>query len=126
MKAAVHVAVGASGGLLALLLVRPQWRLRTDFLLVSLLGAWALIPDFWWFFSDRRPLPAYHFPALADTWKQIHGSTVANVFWGHHFLDQHETGHAVLEAQVAMLVLITLGCVYVLVRPMSHSRHATT
>lgn len=116
MKAAVHLATGASAALLVLLVARPRLRLPTELVVVGAAGLWGLVPDFWWLFSDRRPIPSYHLPAVADAWKAAHGSPVANLFWGHRLLDQHETGHAVLEAQVAVLVCAALGAVYLVAR----------
>lgn len=116
MKAIVHLAVGACGALLGLYFAKPAVRLRTEILFIGLLSGWGLVPDFWWFFSNRRPLPAYHYPVIANRWKEFHGSAVANLFWGHRILDHYETGQPVLEAQVAVLVFIIVACLYFLQR----------
>lgn len=125
VEAVVHLAAGASAGLLALVVVRQRPRAPAELVVVGCAALWGL-PDVWWFLSSRRPIPSYHAPVVAETWKAAHGSPVANVFWGHRVLDRHETGHAVLEAQVAVLVCAAVGCVYLFVRRVDTRRVAAS
>lgn len=118
MQGIVHFAVGASGGLLLLALVRPPsgWYLPAEAVAVWLSGVWATIPDWWWFLTARF-YPSVRAPALGyflrDT---VHASPLVNVFWFHHALDQAETGHPRFEARVALLGLTVAAVVYAISR----------
>ena len=103
MDALVHFAVGLAGGLLALLLV--DWRPRREFLATFASGVWAMVPDGHWMLHELG------FDAPASLWRSFHMTPVANVFWLHHFLDQHETGRPKVEMGVAFagLLVVVVG-----------------
>jgi hypothetical protein len=106
MQAIVHFTVGLTGGLLVLLFV--DWRQSREFLFTFASGVWAMVPDGHWMLSE------FGIDAPAAAWKAVHGTPLVNVFWFHHFLDEHETGRNNLEAGVSLLLLfVAVGVYYV-------------
>jgi hypothetical protein len=98
MQALVHFAIGISMALLILSVVDlPAQR---EFLLTFLSGFWALLPDGHWLFRE------FGIMGVGSGWRAVHQTTVANVFWFHHFIDGIETGQKNLEGGVALVILL--------------------
>ena len=104
MDIIVHFVVGLTCGLVALLFV--DWPQRREFLFVFASGLWAILPDGHWMLTE------FGFDGPAAVWKSFHQTAWTNLFWFHHFLDNHETGRRNLEAGVSLLLLFAAVGVY--------------
>lgn len=104
MQLMVHFAVGLFMGLLFLTVINlaPQ----QEFLLMIASGFWGTLPDGHWVLLEVGLVDA------AATWKAFHRTTWANLFWFHHFLDQHETGRNTLEGGIALGILLLVAVGY--------------
>lgn len=106
MQAIVHFSLGLTGGLLVLLFV--DWAQPREFLFTFASGIWGMLPDGHWMLS------AFGLDGPAAVWRSVHMTPFANVFWFHHFLDAHETGHDNIEAGASLLLLVLVVCLYYL------------
>lgn len=98
MQALVHFAIGISFALL--MLMRIDLPAHRDFLLTFCSGFWGLLPDGHWLFREIGLL------GIAGSWRAVHQTVYANVFWFHHFIDSIETGRKNVEVGVALGILV--------------------
>ncbi len=86
----VHVGVAGTVTVLVLFALAPGHRYRGFVVAASAL--WAVLPDF------------HHalvwFPALQTSWRALHGSVLANLFWLHHAIDRADPGDRLVYSLV--------------------------
>lgn len=100
MQALVHFTVGVFMALMVLTFInRP---VRQEFLVMFLSGFWGMAPDGHWLLRE------FGIDGLANTWRSVHQTAYANVFWFHHFIDSIETGRNNLEAGISLGILLVL------------------
>lgn len=94
--AVTHFALGA--GLMQLVLVLAQSRIRYRESLVVLSGLWALVPD-----------AHYVSPVFQGPLSQIKFTVVGNLFWFHSFLDSVQQGEGTRRG-AALALGFLLAC----------------
>lgn len=99
MDAIVHFAVGATCGMVLLLML--DFRPQIKFPLVFASGGWAMLPD-GWYFLRYVPIDGLMLLGL-----RFHRSIFSNVFWFHQVLDRLETGDPRAEMGSAVVMLGT-------------------
>jgi hypothetical protein len=100
MQALVHFVVGLGGALFLLsFLDRPA---HEEVLLSVVSGFWALWPDGYWLLRELGV------GFGTGKWQAIHRSVLSNLFWFHGLIDSLETGHAKLQAGIALTGLVAV------------------
>jgi hypothetical protein len=104
-QALAHFLVGLAGGVLVITWLDPPTRVHLPTVVLS--GVWALLPDGHRFFRMAG------LPGISGPWQTVHRSSVSNVFWLHHVLDEAETGLKEFEIAAALgVTLLALGVNY--------------
>lgn len=90
-----HFAIGAALTVLLVYVLHPETRYSRTLMLVG--GGWAMLPDI----NKLSPVYTVELTAFHDSW-------VANLFWGHRFLDAVDAGDSAELSAAAFAVLLVV------------------